>query len=662
MDWDGVLKKRPSLIPVPDETGNTVAKKCVRSWIYRPSTTDVSWIIGSFYNSATDVYELYYQEVGDNWTQISERRDCNHSVYPHQGVAHKGRFYVKSFPNEAAGDRLGSVVLDASSGSMEIHDWGFLGPTTPAAVSSPAGWSASDNPVTVRQSWIYSYTWVNTHGHESSRAPLQTNPDETPSAVGPFTDKVPEVTVTAPADDTEYPFVNIYRTTDGGGTFYFLEQIANTGTSIVYEDASLESGVGGGTFNDPLPDTALNTLLIAPSETANDPPPTTIPPNVTGTDEILNCTRVVEYSGRLWYGIGDYLFFSANEELTVGVPAEAWPSGLVKANFYRLNEQLITLVSTADALLVVTLRNTYRITGSTKDTFNLVPFLPGVGGLNRNFNNNAAVEAGEFSAWVTQDLKIVVVSGESYSFITHPLGQEIRDYLTASVTGGQVSLHHYNDVTNSLLILSVDGTDDTPAPVGRWWLYDFTLARRQRDDFWYTPWAMPFGAITVGPSLTTFTSDVLYQVAWDGTTSRLGRLEFGTITGDVNPTTGDPVVYGGNFTTSLLSVPEGNHVNANISSVLTPEISAVGLTRTKTAGDSEPTVSVYLDDFFTTEIPLNSQEPWRREQSIGYEDLLYGDALERVATLASIKVVFPEEAYPAEIHRLAWEWLPGGGS
>ena len=648
--WAGTLNKRPGTLSV---TNSNIAQRAERLWIYETlEATPVVFLVGSFLNGSNK-YELRYFNLsaGDTtWHLVTERKGCNHSLAPHEGIVRRGKLYIKGNPNSTDDStKLGAVYLDGTGGSMATHDWGALGPTNPAALTSPAGWTASAHPVTVNMFWIYTYTIVKASGHETNRAPLETNPDNSPSATAAFTNKLPKMTVTGPSDTTEYPFLNIYRTTDGGGTFYFLKQIANTGGSITFEDKYLASGSGNA---DPIPDSQLDTAHVAPTQNSNSPPPTVAPPLVTGTDTIQRCTRLVEYSGRIWYGINEYLFYSALEELEEGIPEEAFPSGIALPNFFRMPEGITQLLRSPDGLVICTRRETLRIKGTTKSTFNPLPFLGGIGAVG-NFQNRAGIEAGDNIAWVTQDYRLVVVHGDQYNVISNPLGTHFQ---TNNYT---FDLHYWSNNDKEYLILGmINYSDPTLTHLHA---YDVGRSRLVQDDYWFPPWSIKFSASVVGQSSISDTENKIFFGLWDGTNMRMGHLDATGATGsDINPTTGAASAFNYFWQTSLMNVPAGDHANED----RVPDLSPVAykIEYTMTNGATAPTIQVYFDDIFTTPTTLGaSVRPPRRSQSKGFTTLQNLD-IKTVCKYIAFKFTGPTDTNTATYHTFSLDWLPDQGA
>lgn len=657
--WGGTLNKRPGTLAYGP--ASAITKRIDRLWFYETlETTPTVYMVGSFKNGT--VWELQYAKVSTGtpaWTLATERRGCNHSKFPHEGLVKRGKLYLKGFPLIADdASLLGSVVLDASTGSMVTHDWGALGPTSPSALTNPAGWTASAHAVSVLTSWGYVYTIVMASGQETNHSPLQTNPDAAPSFTGAFTNKLPAMSVTGPADTTEYPFLNIYRTTDGGGTFFFLKQITNTGGAITFEDKYLASGSGNA---DPLPDSLLDTAQVSPTTQSNSPPPTVPVGLVTGTDAIQRCTRIVEYANRIWYGIAQYLFYSALEELNAGVPEESWPSGISLPNFFELPRIITQLINTPDGILSITTKETIRINGTTKSTFNPRPFLGNIGGA-PNYQNRASVEAGENVAWLTQDFRLAVVHGDQYAILTNPLGLQFQ---TDANNGNQFDIKFWAQADKEwLLVASIDQT--TPANT-KVWVYDLFRARVSSDDFWYVPFSVKCSALAVGQQSVTDSENKLIFSLWDNTNTKLGKLDASAIpvATDINPSSGTPSNFGMSFTTWLAGVPPGDHENELRKPFDNPVWSALQYERTNfgVAGEVDPQAYIYVDDFFSSPITLQypGDQPARREQSKGFLTIIQNDIRE-VCKHGAIQLTSAASAFPVELHQLAWIWEPDGGA
>lgn len=546
------------------------------------------------------------------------------------------------------------IVTAANKFSIPVDSTGF----STLAGSPVTGWPSSSHAVTVLNSWVYVYTIQSVSGQESNHSPLQTNPDLSPSASGPFTNLIPSMVVTGPSDTTEYPLLNIYRTTDGGGTFFRLKQITNTGGSIAFQDRYLASGAGSATFNDPTPDANLNTAQVSPTTQSNSPPPTVAPPLVTGTDSIQRCTRIVDYAARLWYGINEYVFYSGNEEIVAGVPEECFPSGVADPNFFRFSEAIAFPAATPSGLVIISKKSTSRITGTNKSMFNPTPFLGGVGGIIGQ--PRACIEVAESIAWLTQDLRLAFVHGDQYSVLSDPLGSVMKTDFEA---GAQLEVQFFTELDRKYVLLALHHPE-APAD-SRTFVYDLNKALSLQTDFWYTPWRLKSTAYAVGN--VTVDQTKLVVAIWDGTKCQLCTVDFlGGTASDVDPShpAGAALPYDWSFTTSLVGVVKGDHVNEDRAPFLSVCFEYVEICRTAFVGDSNPTLIGYFDDItYKTGQPFIGPglAPPRRAQSKGYFTLQY-PGLRQVVKDFGLSITGALDTNQAEISRLTYGWTPDSGA
>lgn len=658
--WGGTLKKRPGMLNPFGSHLQTAIGYPERLWVYETlEANPVVYLVASVKGYASPTtYALLYSQLSptpSNWNAVTERRGCNHSAFPHEGVVRRGKLYIRSFANSTDDtSKLGAIYLDGTGGTMATHDWGALPPQTAVALANPGSWTASNHAVTVNNSWGYVYTYQKVSGQETDQSPLQTNPDALPSFTGPFQNLIPKMTVVGLADTTEYPFINIYRTTDGGGTFYFLHQIANSGAgSITFEDKYLASTCGN---CDPIPDANLDTRHQAPSTTSNSPPPTVPLPLVTGTDAVRRTSQVVEYAARIWYAIDEYLFYSANEELDEGIPEESFPNGEATPNFFRLNNAITQLIPTPDGLLIMTKRDTTLLRGTSRATFNPVPLLGSIGGAPNM--RRAATTASDKQAWLAQDFRIVIMAGQTFSVLSNPLGNPIKTLVDA---GAEVELKFWSQSDKEYLVVACHNLANTA--LTQWFVYDFIRARRVQDDFWFTPWIIKSTALATGQSSASDTENKLFIALWDGTNSAVPILDAtGVSAQDINPTTLAGAAFSWTTTLSPLMVPPGDHVNQLRVPDFSPNMASFQYERTLYTSDSDPTVVAYLDDLFTSPISLGTPGvPPRRAQSKGFKTNIQF-SINTVAKYAAFQFTGASDTIQAEVHNATWSWLPESGA
>lgn len=563
--YSGRMQKRPGTQQWAPILANMCSKQI---WEYETlpqgaTGTVYRYLLMSAVTSPTDFsgnarYKLYYQPINSShtttaWTSVGSTRDMDASVAPHLITFSKGLAYVLGFPASSSSEKLGTVVIDGSSGSIVVRPWGVLGPQTPAritgkitkltadasatdttlTVSSTTGfsspiwigteritytgttattftgctrgtngtaqqkhatnsavlyhdWSASDHIVNVNRGWQYAYAYVSSTGQVSNRSDIESNPDFLPSNTGPFFDLIPKFTyvVDTGFDSTNYPYINIYRTTDGGGTFFLLEQIANAGPgTYTYIDDSLGTGASGTTYNDPQPDSALDSP--APSLTSNSPPTRCNPPDVTGTNTPSTAVYSIEtYASRIWFGIGNYLYYSTNEEWVAGVREESFPSGDF-GNFFVLNHQITGLRATSTALYVTTTHELLKLTGATKDTFSIIR----IGTIGQIPSPYGITACRDTVAYISVNREVILVKDDKPVSISGPLGIDMGT-LYAYPNTRVPCIAYYKDQNYELLIAGLNNYDEGlgSSSAGEWWCYDMRLSDQTGKDWWWPPW------------------------------------------------------------------------------------------------------------------------------------------------------------------------------
>jgi hypothetical protein len=180
----------------------------------------------------------------------------------------------------------------------------------------------------------YGYVWKNnTTHHPSSMSPASAN-------TGPQTILQNFQVSGKYCPDTQVGSVDIYRTKDGGATYYFLATIANV------------VGTGTWTYVDSTQDSALNNFIIAPVAGVNAPPPT-------------GMSLLCWYGGRLWGASGNTLYFSGGPDTLNGSGQEAWPP----INNFTLPGNITALAGTSSGLIIWTTDNAYVTVGTSGSTF-----------------------------------------------------------------------------------------------------------------------------------------------------------------------------------------------------------------------------------------------------------------------------------------------------
>lgn len=723
----GKLCKRPGSLLVQDTV--ITGKRIDRLWIYETLESPPKvYVVASMYDTTLLVWQMYYirlDAVVPVWTQFTSLRQIDASTRPHEAVVSKGLLYVKGYPSSGSGEKLGTVIMDGTGGTVTIKLWGLLPPTVPMAivgavtkttasisdtgltltVSSDSGfpavpfdiqvedeqmtvtaglpgtswtvtrgvngtvaaehdageivvyrdWAGSAHQVDVQVGWAYTYAYKTSTGQVSSRAPLETNLDKLPSRTGPFQDLVPKLTLAGNADTTNIPTIIIFRSTDGGGTFFELEEITNTGAgSITYLDDSFESGVSGGTFNDPVPDSELDQGTRAPTLVSNSPPPTVISPAVVGVDTPVASTPLASYSARLWMGIGNILFYSGQEEILLGIPEECWPSGTF-GNFFRFQYPITNIAATSSALYVFTLQGSYEVTGTNKETFNVRPIFENLGA---PYGHPRALARYEDTLIVlTHDFRIALIKDSQVNVISDPLFTDIVD---ASNAGAEFEIKFWGDLEKEWVLVSAHNTNNTE--LSKHWVYDLKKSKMVQDTFWFIPWFIRTTAVASGRINETTAQRRLVFALYNQAT-------FETCLTRIDPTgrTGsdffidEEVGYDFDAVTNLFLVPSGNHVNKLRQPGITPDVYGVSLDRLVFTGDTDPLIYYFKDDFWTDPIsPLQFEDPARRDLSKAYKTMEFG--VQEVAQHVAVEITKLSSAELFECQNLQILFAPDKGA
>lgn len=228
----------------------------------------------------------------------------------------------------------------------------------------------------------------------------------------------PNYAATAETGTATFNAVEIYRTSDGGGTYLFTGAVTNPGANIFWE------------FDDFTVDADLDELLIAPLSHLNDPPPGA--PGSTITTAVG--TLMTYWNGRLWMAVGNYVYFDAGPDCTNGVPEEAWPPAY---RFQYAGPVLgIERASDGASLIVYLADRTAQIAGGPETiAFYSIDFLSNFG----ISSTNAVFRDGSVLGQFTTQAQYLQLLGEQ----KQDIGEHIGDYLAANVASSKayVTMH-----------------------------------------------------------------------------------------------------------------------------------------------------------------------------------------------------------------------------
>ena len=591
------------------------------------------YLVASCYDTANTNWTVYYLRLdgASAWTEIPDLRNVRDSEYPHEMVAARGQVFIKGFPG-AAGDKLGSVIFDGRSTPVTSL-WGLLGPSVAARRSgATSGWSASTTNHDVLVGWKYVYSWVTTTGHESSRSPLETDPAVQPSDTEVFSNKIPNMVLQGHADTTNIPYINVYRTYDGGGTFLFLQQVTNTGAgNITYLDNDRTTTPG-----DPMTDSQLDSARPAASLTSNSPPPT-VEEGTIGTDTVERCSPLAYWNGRIWYGVGRNLYFSGNDEIRAGNNEEAWPTGVVTGNRIRMRGAIRKVVPKKRSLSAATSKESIEVRGSARQDIlgDLVLSSVGAADQRRGFLGH---EDTEF--WFDQNTQLRGMENQQSQVLSESLDNDI---ISALDTDTHLSLAIYQAPQIDWLIAALHD-NGTPAN-SRWWVLD--LSRLNRGMFWSPPWVKDTSALV--QSVNEAGVSKLYATVFTGGNTKL-TVYTDTTYADLG--TG----YAFSIEPNMMSLPDGNHVHRLAKPRLMCPVMEMKLGYIGNA----PTVKYALDSAGAYTATAVANDPPRvTAGDAGYAIKHY--PIGKVAQRAKIQISRTADTNSFFLESMAITWDPTGG-
>jgi hypothetical protein len=382
----GALAKRPGFVRyTADEFGNG---NVIRRFFHWHAWNGIVYIFCNVITSSTSI--VYKQKIGTDSTFQSLHTDSS-STEPFDFVVAR------------------NFVFFANGTDMQKYDgttvtqWGITGPT---AIDTPSNDGSGNVPAAIAHSWKFAYGNSNT-GHISDLSPASaevTTASRTWGLGG------------ARSTDAQVNKVHIYRTKDGGSTYYELNgsPITNPG-----------SGDWSHTDNE-ADDTVSNTK--APVVTINNEPRAGYMPTW--------------FAGRIWWFINDTLYYTGIEEVNNGVFEESAPVD----NEYRFGQQITGLATVGGFLLVFTRSGIFRISGDSLSTFRR-DTLAATGGAH---SRAAITSAGSLVAWLDVANVIRITNGSEIREISQPIRNKINGitHSTSQLAFFDDGLHHWLILTD----------------------------------------------------------------------------------------------------------------------------------------------------------------------------------------------------------------------
>jgi hypothetical protein len=351
--------------------------------------------------------------------------------------------------------------------------------------------TASPDAITVQTGCIYGQTFTSIYGHESSMSALS-------ESTGVFTGLAVQTNVLSSAD-LQVNGINLYRTTDGGDADPAAMRLV---ASLPNVDAR---------YTDTTPDIYLGSQT-GPALYVNDPP------------QPLN--GFVWSNGRIWGKNGARTWFTGNEEITNGIPAECM-SDAINGNYYAWPSQVGGMAVTSNGVDIGLGEQFWQVSGDSLATFRKSKLLQG-GGIRYPIN---ILSVGDNVYWID-------TSKQGWSSSDGEFGENIRPDLAVLDLSSAFIGFHKSKLFNWIYIL------DAVRSI----LYVYNLDLNQ----WNTPWQ--FGA-----RMTAITSGELTE----GNVELIAAFDNGHVM-YLNPDAfdDDGTLYSDTVKSNLLAVVPGRGTTA----------------------------------------------------------------------------------------------------
>jgi hypothetical protein len=509
---DGTAVQRPAFITYPG-SASRFTTSTIKRFFFWLKTVSEGYAFISVVDSASKVYR-FKEGTDADWTLIYT--DVT-SLEPFDYVVSNGKVYFSNGTEQKKYD------------GTTVTSWGIVAPATaPTAVSGGAG----NVPAHIGHKYVYAYG-VSTTGYISDISPVSAE----------FSTDNQDVDLTgARCADTQCDEVHIYRTEDGGATFYELSNspIANP-------------GVGTWALTDNDADISLNFASPAPLRGVNAPPPDMYQPTI--------------FAGRIWGFKEDRVYFSTLEENNTSVPEECF--GTTLTNSKKFGRTVTGIAATSDFLIVFTNRGIFRIGGDSLVTFTRSTLSKNLGLHGRQ---NIADFQGD-AVWLDSSNTLRITDGHRVGKpdLTLPIRPDVR---TISHSTSQVAVH--DDGLRSWILL-VDGANED--------LYVFDVDNQQ----WMPPWNIS-GITAVGTN-SVFINTIRLQIARSG---RSFIMDEGSLH-DNDVATGAAIAgYASELRCALVPLNEDNPTGINVVEYVGVERNARDLSDVAILMDEKPSTGTYV--------------------------------------------------------------------
>lgn len=367
-----------NIIPSPTESGSTQPVWPAWTTTYAPSYPSVTESSGNYtwYNlgPATD----YTWHASTNFTTTPDIVDSN------TNTENPYRAGVSGTTAPSWATSLNALTLDNPN-----LTWINQGP----ASAGPSGTLTATNG-----GWQYCLALVNTLDDTVSDAgPVSVSTGNFHAGTGVLVSGgLPSVI------DSQVDYVAIFRTQDGGQTYYLIPGNGNTEYTVTLTDYQANG------YTDTTQDTSLQTLIQAPLDEQNAVPP----------DGIINLTY---HLSCIFGSVGNTVYWSTGAATPVGNGI----NGFSPSNYATFPSLVKCLVPLSYGILVFTVSDIYLLAGdnTANNPITPIPYLTDVGLL----SYNALSVNGSIIYFYTSDGQLVSLEPSSgLAEISFPIGDQIE--------------------------------------------------------------------------------------------------------------------------------------------------------------------------------------------------------------------------------------------
>lgn len=241
----------------------------------------------------------------------------------------------------------------------------------------------------------YIFTWGNSSSSHVG------NPTPPSSSTGAFTNKASVGVGLVASTDPQVNQIRVFRTKDGGSTFFELPSSPYPNTTQTIQDSATDASLQVLSF--------FSASQASAGALGNNAPPP------------AGLIKMTFHLQRIWGAVNNIVYYSAiTGDITLGSPYESFPG----ANTFTFPETVHKLLPISGGLLVFTTDNIFIIVGTSPNTFYVEIFEQGIGIL----SPNAVDIQGSFIFVFTSDKTLQALNVSGANEIGFAIGDNLAQF------------------------------------------------------------------------------------------------------------------------------------------------------------------------------------------------------------------------------------------